>query len=222
MFHKFIALFLVSFITLQASTWEEYKEDTLKNHHKIPGWCKREKAEKLMNLIHDTRPKVSVEIGVYRGSSTYPIAKALQYIRRGVIYAVDPWDKDESLKFEADEANRECWGNIDYEKTYKKFLKMVKKNKLKSYCKVLRATSEKAFAQFRDGSVDFIHIDGNHNEESCTKDVEMSLKKLKKGGYLLFDDANWHQTKKAVDYLKANCTFVEKYSVADECLLFIK
>ncbi len=204
------------------STWENYKQHSLENHCKIKGWCKREKAEKLMDLIHDAGPRICVEIGVFKGSSIYPIAKALKYTKKGVVYAVDPWAKEESLKFEVDEANQNYWGSLDYEKVYQKFIKMLKKNDLKKYCKVIRATAKEALSQFKDESIDFIHIDGNHNEESCMQDVEMSLRKLKKGGCLLFDDANWHQTQKAVAYLHQHCRLEKKYSVNDECLLFLK
>ncbi len=219
-----IIIFLASVISLQAfdSAWGKYKQHSLENHHKIPGWCKKEKAEKLMDLIHDMQPKICIEIGVFRGSSVYPIAKALKYAKKGIVYAVDPWDKDEALKFEVDKGNIDCWGNINYEKTYRKFIKMLKKNDLRKYCKVLRTTAEKALSQFKNESIDFIHIDGNHNEESCMLDVEMSLRKLKKGGYLLFDDANWHQTQKAVAYLNQHCKIERKYSINDECLLFRK
>lgn len=225
MLYRSLFLFFFSFASLHAisdAKWEEFKETALKKHHRIPGWCKREKAEKLMDFIRDKRPKTCVEIGVYGGSSAFPISKALKKTKCGILYAVDPWSKDEALKFETEEANIDTWGNLDYEKVFTKFNKLLKKHKLTKVCKVRRLTAEEAYAQFEDESIDFIHVDGNHNEESCMYDVKKSLQKLKKGGYLLFDDANWHQTRKAVAYLKENCQFEEKYSVADECLLFKK
>lgn len=224
MLHKFIALFLsTTFFACAADTyWETHKKGILKEHQKIEGWCKQEKAEKLMDFIHDVKPKLCIEIGVYAGSSVFPIAKALKYEKKGVLFAIDPWNRDESLKYEKDPANILCWGNVDYDKVYKNFCSMLKENDIDSCCKVMRTTSEKALTQFSDGTVDFIHIDGNHNEEACIKDVKMSLQKLKKGGYLLFDDADWWQTQKTVAYLKENCNMEPKYSVNNECLMFIK
>lgn len=50
--------------------------------------------------------------------------------------------------------------------------------------------SEEAWSRFADGMFDIIYIDGNHERNFVFEDACMSLKKVKKGGWLVFDDAH--------------------------------
>ena len=64
--------------------------------------------------------------------------------------------------------------------------------------------SEAALADFEDGSLDYVYIDGNHLYEFVKKDLELSLRKVKSGGYITGDDygpGGWWNggVKKAVD-----------------------
>jgi predicted O-methyltransferase YrrM len=42
--------------------------------------------------------------------------------------------------------------------------------------------------------IDILHLDGNHSAEASTRDVENYLPRLRRGGYLWFDDVNWPST----------------------------
>ena len=53
---------------------------------------------------------------------------------------------------------------------------------------LLRMGFEEALQQFEDGSIDLLHIDGNHEYESVKKDFANWLPKLKKGGLILMPD----------------------------------
>ena len=75
--------------------------------------------------------------------------------------------------------------------------------------------------------IDILHIDGNHEEESSYRDVELYVPKVKKGGYIWFDDANWYQTQKALNLIESefNCKLVDKAKSDDPnnfCNLYIK
>ena len=209
-----------------ASQWDNYKQRVLAHQDKIEGWCIKEKAIQMMELIHETRPQVCVEIGVFGGASIYPTAAALKFHKSGVVYAIDPWEKGDCLiGYEPGDPNYEWWSKVDYEQIYKGFEKMLKDFGLKPYCKTLRMTSAQAVAQFADESVDILHIDGNHSAETAMKDVELFYPKVKVGGYIWFDDANWSSTSQAVMALVVDCELVAERCIdvtGQQCLLFRK
>lgn len=56
---------------------------------------------------------------------------------------------------------------------------------------VHRATSEDALNALPDGSLDWVYIDGNHNEPFIGNDLALCLKKVKPNGIISGDDYNW-------------------------------
>ena len=89
----------------------------------------------------------------------------------------------------------------------------------------MKMTSEEALQHFADESIDILHIDGNHTADVALSDAYMWLPKVKKGGYIWFDDANWPTTAKAGAYLREHCTLNPSrsfFSEGVECLLFEK
>ena len=44
---------------------------------------------------------------------------------------------------------------------------------------------------FLDGEIDVLHQDGNHSEESSSREVELWLSKMKPGGIWIMDDIDW-------------------------------
>jgi predicted O-methyltransferase YrrM len=230
---KIILMFFILSLPLKAipalSTqenirWEKYKKIILINQKKIPGWCCKEKATKMMNLIYETKPDVCVEIGVFGGSSVYPMAMALKFLKKGTIHAIDPWtNNDCTVGYQENDPNYIWWNEIDLEKIYKDFNFMLKQYDIAPFCNVMRMTSEKAVNFFEDESIDILHVDGNHSEESALLDVKMFLPKVKKGGYIWFDDADWTSTTKAILYVLDYAELDEEYSLEDmSCLLFQK
>lgn len=222
---KFLILCLLTLATaLHAHTlqWPLYKAKVLPELSTIDGWCSQEKAQRMMDLIYQTHPQICVEIGVFGGSSIYPTACALAYLKSGVVYAIDPWTKmDCSEGYTPGDPNYEWWNSIDLEKIYSNFLHMLKKYKLQHYCKVMRMTAEQACPYFVDGTIDILHIDGNHSEDSALRDAILYLPKVKSGGYIWFDDANWESTTKAIAFLRDHCDEIPEM-FANNCILFRK
>lgn len=218
------ALFLSAALQGYNPDWEQNKKGVLvyQNEQYILGWCTHEKAEKMMDLIFDTHPQVCVEIGVFGGSSIYPTASALKYLGSGVVYAIDPWSREECLKgYAPTDPNYIWWNQVDQEKIYQGFEAMLQRFELTPYSKTLRMTSREALAQFEDESIDILHIDGNHTEQIALADAKMFLPKVKKGGYIWFDDANWKSTNKATMYLNEHCVLDENRST-NACFLYKK
>jgi len=216
-------LFLATRFCSAELCWEDYKQHTLAHQPEIMGWCTLEKAEKMMELIHDTHPQLCVEIGVFGGSSIYPTAAALRFFKKGVVYAIDPWAHQECLEgYSSTDVNALWWEKVDLDEVYRYFNGMLQHYNLIHFCSVLRMSSENALGRFQNESIDVLHIDGNHSEEAALSDVQMFLPKVKKGGYIWFDDANWSTTRKAVSYLREQCILETDRSIIPACLLFRK
>ncbi len=218
-----LALFLCAFVNAKPD-WAKLKQQVMVDVSKLQGWCSNEKIEKMMDLIYETQPQVCVEIGVYGGSSILPTAKALSYVGgEGKVFAIDPWTKAASIVgFDQQNINYRWWNNLDIERILHGFMKMLMVQKIQSRCAVLRMTSEEANSWFDDESIDVLHIDGNHSEVSSMADVTMYLPKVKQGGYIWFDDADWETTQSAVQYLMSHCDMLLEKSVGNQCLLFQK
>lgn len=219
-----LALIGICFLTvLSAEKFEHFKKEVFSHQKEIHGWCTSEKAEKMMDLIYQVRPKVCVEIGVFGGSSIYPTASALKYINQGLVYAIDPWKVDDCLiGYQPDDANYMWWSMINYEEIYQHFQNMLKRFKLTDFCTTLRMTSNEALSIFADESIDILHIDGNHSEDAAYLDILMYLPKVKKGGYIWFDDVNWNTTNKAINYLERFADIVQEFSLINTCHLYKK
>lgn len=192
----------------------------------IQGWCTPPKATAMMNLILEHKPTVCVEIGVFGGSSLVPQAYALKELGAGIVYGIDPWRKDDSLECMTNEANKNWWSKINYEDVYNHAKKNLEVHGLTNHAVLIRSKSEDCVNNFAEESIDLLHVDGNHSEELSYKDAISYLPKVKKGGYILFDDIFWSEdgknvtTKKALTFLLEHC---EKINVINnECMLLRK
>jgi len=159
-----------------------------------------------MDLIYEVNPAVCVEVGVFGGSSIYPTASALKFLNRGTVYAIDSWSAPDCLEgYPSNDPNYQWWGSVDLETVYLSFVKMLNRFQLDPYCIVMRTTGLKALDQFANESIDILHIDGNHTEDAALSDAQMYLPKVKKGGYIWFDDADWSTTRRAWEFLNLHC-----------------
>ncbi len=192
----------------------------------LDGWCSREKCIKLYALIISTQPLNLVEIGVFGGKSLLSQAFALKENEKGIIHGVDSWKANDCVLGMTQDEAINWWANLDYEKIYNGCVDAIKNNNLQKHIQLHRMSSEE-YSNLIDFEIDVLHIDGNHEEESSCKDVELYLPKVKSGGYIWFDDANWYQTQKAVNLIqtKFNCKLVDKAQSDDPnnfCNLYIK
>ncbi len=126
----------------------------------------------LPELFKDLGFKKGVEIGVYKGEFSEVIAKS------GIqLYSIDPWNlyKD--------------YGNSRGQKRLDEQYRQTKE-RLDKYPNVtiIRKSSMDALADFEDGSLDFVYIDGNHQFAYVAEDIYHWAIKLKKGGVLAGHD----------------------------------
>ncbi|OLE10688.1 MAG: hypothetical protein AUG89_11535 [Acidobacteria bacterium 13_1_20CM_4_56_7] len=173
---------------------------------KLDGWTTPERGIEMAKLILETKPTVVVELGVFGGRSFIAQAFALQSLGTGVIYGIDPWKTEAALEGEND-ANRQWWSeSVDLEKIHREAMAVIWRNKLDQHAVIIRASSQHVVQLFNE--IDVINIDANHSEIASCRDVELWLPKVKQGGLIWFDDADWVSTQKAVNMLHKSCDVV--------------
>ena len=192
---------------------------------KMEGWCSPEKAEKMIRLITDEKLKTLVEIGTFGGSSLIPQAMALKNNGVGMIYGIDPWTNGDALEEMKSEENRQWWGKLDMQYIYRHCCKNVSTYGLSEYVTLLVGKAEDMVSRFADGSLDMLHIDGNHSEALSYLDATLYLPKLRAGGICCFDDIWWMDgtddatTRRAILHLSDHCDRVE---LVGDCMILRK
>jgi hypothetical protein len=129
------------------------------------------------DIIRNLKPKVFVELGTYKGTSFFSFCQAVVDEKLDTqLNAIDCWEGDEQTGFYGEEA----YTQVNFLK--EKYFKNLKNINL------LRMTFETAVKQFKDKSVDIIHIDGLHTYEAVKEDYMTWKDKITDDGVLLFHD----------------------------------
>jgi predicted O-methyltransferase YrrM len=166
----------------------------------LPGWCPLEKAEYLAALVRVTGARCIVEIGVYGGRSLVPMALAAE-AHGGVVHAIDPWDVAASLEGDNGIENDAWWSRLDHEGIYQQFLRGIEAFGVRDTVRVLRMKDTEAIDRFADGSIDLLHVDGNHSAAVSMRYVRQWGPKLAPGGHLVMDDIDWETQRETVRLL---------------------
>jgi predicted O-methyltransferase YrrM len=128
------------------------------------GWNKSTTRETIYDLFKIFGYKIGAEIGVKRGENAIQIFKRVPSVK---LYLIDPWNKYSRSMTEQ-----------RAESYYQTALKQ-----LKPYNTVfMRKTSMQAVKEFKDGSLDFIYIDGMHDFDNVICDLVHWAPKVRKGG----------------------------------------
>lgn len=192
----------------------------------IHGWCSFDKASKFVEHIITEKPNLVVEIGVFGGSSLIPQALALKENGFGVVYGIDPWKKEAALESMIDEVHKNWWESLDLDSIYNHCEENIDKYDVRQFCKLIRDKSENVVNTFEDGSIDILHIDGNHSEDLSYKDATLYLPKVKSGGLIFFDDIYWTEgdnyatTRKAISYILSQSSKLD--IVNNDCMILRK
>ena len=129
------------------------------------------------SLIELTKPNLVVELGSHYGVSFFSFCEAAEkYSRDSLIYAIDTWEGDKQAGFYGDDVYRKVRAHAE--------LNHIQRARL------IRCRFEEAVEQFKDKSIDLLHIDGLHTYEAVKNDYKTWLPKLKECGTILFHDWN--------------------------------
>lgn len=227
----FFSVICTTGFSAEAKSRAIIRKTLTKTNSLIEGWCSLEKANLMYDIIIENQPEVCVEIGAFGGASILPTALGLKDNGHGIVYAIDPWTNLAATEYyDEDNPNHKWWGSLDLERIYQSFLSLQKNYDIEPFCKTLRMTSMEAINHVPN-TIDILHIDGDHNEISVYQEVQAYLPKVKEGGYIWMDDANWSEKRgeeyyftihKSLRYLEANgCTLIASVNGGD-CLLYQK
>ena len=125
---------------------------------------------------------VAAEIGVWEGQFSRRI---LDECEPATLHLIDPWQY------------MPAFGNTGFGRKKNEHLMEAKYRDVVAAfgadprVVIHRATSEAALGAMADGSLDWVYIDGNHNEPFIGNDIALCLAKVKPDGIIAGDDYNW-------------------------------
>jgi predicted O-methyltransferase YrrM len=139
-----------------------------------------------------SRPISYLEIGTFFGANLLSVAVSYGAHPGSILHCIDPWeDYDEYPEYKGQQSS-----------TYESFLRNVKASGHGHRVVVHRGFSNELIPSFDNSFFDIIYVDGNHQPEYALEDAVLSFRKLKVGGFMIFDDYGWggpDLTKKGVD-----------------------
>lgn len=146
------------------------KKYNLKNDKLIQLPIPREELGQLFKELNFNR---GAEIGVEQGIYSEELCKANPNLW---LHCVDAW---KAYKGYRDHTNQDKLNRYFEETT----------QRLAPYnCDIIRGWSMDIVRHFKDNSLDFVYIDGNHDFKNCTDDIAEWSKKVRKGGIIAGHD----------------------------------
>jgi MMP 1-O-methyltransferase len=154
------------------------KEFPYRHYHTIDGFLQDDDASCLYRTACKLkRGSIILEIGSWKGKSTYCLARGL---KAGRVIAIDPFDAS------GETGSREIYAANRGGDLRSQFVERMKSLKVDSVVETWQGMSSD-FAD-RPLSIDFLFIDGDHSVEGCREDYENYSPKINHGGFLAFHD----------------------------------
>jgi hypothetical protein len=144
------------------------------------------------NIIPVTEGPIKfLEIGAYLGANVCSLMKTYAKNKDTEIHVIDPWiNYDYYIEYRNEQTTN-----------YSLFIQNISKLSPGDLQKIHihRGFSQHIVPTFKDGEFDMIYIDGNHATEYVLEDGIHAIRKLKSGGWLIFDDFHLEDTRKGID-----------------------
>jgi hypothetical protein len=127
------------------------------------------------DLISVLKPKTFVELGTHYGDSYFTFCQSIVENKLSTkAFAIDHWLGDEQA-------------GIYNEEVFERVNKYNEQNYLE-FSSLIRKTFDDALNEFKDNSIDLLHIDGHHSYESVKNDFNKWRLKVRDGGIFLLHD----------------------------------
>lgn len=142
------------------------------------------KRETVRGRLLESLPKggTVAEIGVWEGDFSQRI---LDICQPAALHLIDPWE------YMPEFSNTGFGKKKNADAMAQKYHDVVARFAGDPRVTVHRGTSETVLAGLPDGSLDWVYIDGNHNEPFIGNDIALCLRKVKPDGVIAGDDYNW-------------------------------
>jgi SAM-dependent methyltransferase len=169
------------------------------NQQKMPIPIPNFGRNQLADLLHELDFKDGVEVGVAAGEYSEILCEANPKMK---LYGVDPWKPLEDYVDTTDEHV--------FEITQKEA-----ENRLKGYTNysIIYKTSMEAVKDFEDNSLDFAYIDGNHNFQNVTNDINEWIQKIRSGGLIAGHDYFRSRGHPETQVIQAVNTFADAHKI---------
>lgn len=156
--------------------------------------------ENLPELFNELGFKTGAEIGVYKGEFSTSLCKGIPDLK---LYAIDSW----AIYFPD---YRDYKDQRVLDNGYEIAVKTLKKYNVD----IVRAFSMDAVKTFRDGSLDFVYIDANHEYPFVTNDIIHWSKKVRPGGIVAGHDYYESKSKSSrCHVIPAICGYARAYKI---------
>lgn len=132
-------------------------------------------------LMYDIIPKggIGAELGVCRGSNAVQL---FFRIKPSVLFLVDSWEKAEYTRPPHDDPN--LWYDDYFDSVAEIFNEEIKQGGV-----ILKKQYATSFlASLADDSLDWVYIDSNHHYQNVSREIDLSIKKVKSGGHIMGHD----------------------------------
>lgn len=127
-------------------------------------------------VIREVRPQIFVELGTHAGHSYFSFCQSVaEFGLPTKCFAVDTWEGDGVT---TGNYGGEVFSSVS----------SFNQERYAGFSTLLRMTFDQALANFSDGSIALLHIDGLHTYEAVRHDFETWLPKLAPGAVVLFHD----------------------------------
>ena len=131
----------------------------------------------MFSLITLLKPRVFVELGVHHGASFFAACQAVQQMSlRTRCFGIDHWEGDPHAGEMGDDVFEAAKSILD--------------SNFSNFASFLRKSFDEAVADFEDGSIDLLHIDGYHSYEAVSGDFNTWKPKLSERSIVIFHDVN--------------------------------
>ncbi|WP_417458487.1 class I SAM-dependent methyltransferase [Kordiimonas sp.] len=167
----------------------------------IPGWCSTEKIAAFIDIFNSVPRGDIVEIGVWCGKSATALAMLAKHFGQGKLLCIDPWANINTFQKEDGGVNGAML-NFDMDEVWRHFTCSML-SLVPNHVNYIRATSAKAHAFYEKGAslktaefgktsymgeIALLHIDGNHDQDIVTQDLNKWCPHLVANGWLVIDD----------------------------------
>jgi len=166
------------------------------------------------DLVRNIKPKIIVELGTHKGTSFFSMCQAVKDEKINTkLYAIDSWEGDKHAGF--------------YNKTVLYEVKRIKSKYYKELkIELIKKYFDDAKTNFKNNSIDILHIDGLHTYEAVEHDFNNWIIKVKKNGIIMFHDIAEKKEDFGVyklwDKLKTKYTSLEFYHSHGLGVIFLK
>lgn len=161
------------------------------NYKNIQGWFSFKNIYD--NMINKYDNGVFVEIGAWFGKSTAYMAQQIKENNKAIeFHVIDTWEGTEGLP--VGDMAKKLGGDV-----YHIFENNMINCNVIDYMNIIKESSLTAHNKFKNESIDFLLIDGDHRYEGVKADINNWYPKIKIGGIIAGDDYDKVGVRKAID-----------------------